>query len=135
MSLSRCLSPDEKTRGDQFTFGQERRNFIVSNGILRDILSRHPQCEPAIIQFRNEPNGKPNLTSQDIQDKLDFNLSHSSGYLVVAVTQGLKVGVDIELIRPLPDMDLIASHSFSKYEQAALSLLPDRDKEQGFFRG
>lgn len=133
--LARGLSLDEWKRANRFKFKQDRRNFIVARGILRDILSQYLHCQPADILFSYEANGKPRLSSTESSISLEFNPSHSSGLLVVAITQGTQVGVDIELIRPLPDLNLIASHSFSEYEQNLLSQLTGEEKHLGFFRG
>jgi 4'-phosphopantetheinyl transferase len=132
--LIQRLSPDERTRADQFVFSPDRRNFIVARGILRDILSRYLHCQAAEIRFCTELNGKPGLDCANTSIRLDFNLSHSSGYLVVAVTQGKKVGVDIEMVRPVPDIDLITSQSFSEYERNMLALLTGEEKLLGFYR-
>ena len=42
--------------------------------------------------------------------------------------------MDIESVKPLPDMELVASHSFSEYERGVLSRLNDEEKIQGFYR-
>lgn len=132
--LIRGLSLDEWMRANQFVFQQDRRNFIVTRGILRDILSNYIHCQPADVCFRYETNGKPLLSLPAASSRLDFNLSHSSGLLVVAITPGKRVGVDVERIRPLPDLNLIASHSLSEYEQDMLALITGEGKRFGFFR-
>lgn len=132
--LKRGLSSDEWKRANRFIFEQDRRNFIVARGILRDILSQYLHCQPADVLFHYETNGKPGLSLTEASIRLEFNLSHSSGFLVMAITSGKRVGVDVELIRPLPDLNLIASHSFSEYEQNMLSSLTEEEKQLGFFR-
>lgn len=131
--LEQYLSPDERRRADQFVFSQDHRNFVAARGILRSILARYLNCQPGNIFFNYSTDGKPALGSPELAKRLEFNLSHSSGFLVVAVTQGLKVGVDIELLRQMPDMNLIASHSFSECEQKAFSRLPVEETLPGFF--
>ncbi len=132
--LSQGLTPDEWERADRFVFERDRRNFIVARGILRDILARYLDCQPKDTRFQYEPHGKPVLGSMGTPLGLEFNLSHSSGYLALAVCFGRQVGVDIERVRPLPDLDQVASNSFSVYELNALSALTPEDKLLGFFR-
>lgn len=132
--LSQSLSKDEWERADRFVFKRDRRHFVVARGILRDILARYVDCQPGEVQFHYQPDGKPGLGFPGGSPRLEFNLSHSSGLLVLAVTQGRQVGVDVERVRPLPDLDQIASYSFSNHEQNVLARLTPEEKLNGFFR-
>ena len=132
--LSQSLTSDEWERADKFVFDRDRRNFIVARGILRDVLAGYLDCQPADIRFQYEQYGKPGRRSRGTPLGLEFNLSHSSGYFALAVSFGRQVGVDIERVGPLPDLDQIASSSFSDYERNALSALTPEDKLPGFFR-
>ena len=49
------------------------------------------------------------------------------------MTVGCPVGVDVERMRPLPDMDQIAERTFSRQECAALRALPVALRPSGFF--
>lgn len=133
-ALIQHLSLEERKRAAQFTFPQDHRNFITSRGVLKDILSRYLQCQPADILIQYGTEGKPNLYHRETSNRLEFNLSHSSGFLVVAVSQGQRVGVDIELVRPMADIDLIALQAFSEYEREVLRGLTGEEKQSGFFR-
>lgn len=133
-ALSQDLSSDEWERANQFVFERDQRNFVVSRGLLRDILARYLDCQPGDIRFDYTPHGKPRLRSTGTSLGVEFNLSHSSGFFVLAVSLGRRVGVDIERIRPLPDLDQMASSSFSANERMALSVLAPEDKIPGFFR-
>ncbi len=128
------LSLDERMRADQYVHSKDRWDYVSSRGILRDILARYMHCRAVEVAFYYSPNGKPGMGLPGQPAAFEFNLSHSSGLLAVAVTQGVKVGVDIELVRSIPDMDLIATHSFSQWEQNELSVLPSEEKSSGFFR-
>ncbi len=128
------LSPDERRRADHYAYTKDRRNYISSHGILRNIMACYLHCHPVDVAFMNSIDGKPALDLPEQPSGLEFNLSHSSGFAAIAVTQGLKVGIDIELVHLLPDMDLIAAYFFSDDERAALSKLPDEEKMAGFFR-
>jgi 4'-phosphopantetheinyl transferase len=132
--LGQGLSSDEWGRADRFVSKRDRRNFIVGRGILRDILARYLDCQSSDIGFNYEPHGKPRLRSMGTSLGLEFNLSHSSGFFVLAVAFGRQVGVDVEYIRSLPDLDQMASNSFSNYERNALSALTPEDKLLGFFQ-
>lgn len=132
--LHRNLSHDEEQRAGRFVFARDRDNFIVARGILRDILAKYLGRQPEEIHFVCEPYGKPGIRHTETFGQIEFNLSHSSGLLVLAVADGKKVGIDVERVRSLPDMEQIASHAFSAHEQKVLSTLAGEEKLRGFFR-
>jgi 4'-phosphopantetheinyl transferase len=64
---------------------------------------------------------------------LQFNVSHSGGLFVCAVSSDLTIGVDVEQIRPIEDMTAIASHYFSPAEQSHLASLAKADRTHAFY--
>ena len=74
--------------------------------------------------------GKPAL--QD-EPSLRFNLSHSEDQVLYAFAYHQEVGIDIEQIRPLGDIDGLAHHVFSAQEQAVLQHLCPPEKEASFY--
>ncbi|HYH53493.1 MAG TPA: hypothetical protein VD761_05120 [Solirubrobacterales bacterium] len=54
--------------------------------------------EPEQIELREGEHGKPHLA--DCREQLRFNLSHSGGLALVAVSGEFEVGVDLERVRP-----------------------------------
>lgn len=89
------LSTDEAERAARFHFPADRDRFVASHGCLRGILARYLHCESGEITFSVNQYGKPALNDH----KLEFNLSHSRDFALVAVTQQRKVGLDVERIR------------------------------------
>lgn len=132
--LRQSLSPDEWERANKFVFERDRRNFIVARGILREVLASYLDCQPKDIRFQYESYGKPKVRFIKTSSQLEFNLSHSSGLLVLAIASGRQVGVDIERIRPLQNLEQVAANSFSDYEWNVLSTLAPEEKLPGFFR-
>ena len=64
---------------------------------------------------------------------LEFNLSHSGDFALIAVTQAHKVGVDVECIRSDIELESMARRFFSPIEVSELmSLLADQ-RLVGFF--
>ena len=64
---------------------------------------------------------------------MEFNLSHSGDFALIAVTQGRKIGVDVERIRQGISSHVIAQQYFSKAEVAELQSLPIDQRESAFF--
>ncbi|MBV8883220.1 MAG: hypothetical protein JO235_04370, partial [Chroococcidiopsidaceae cyanobacterium CP_BM_RX_35] len=96
--LAQTLCAEEGTRAERFYFEQDRQRFIVGRGLLRAILGRYLSVEPSQIQFHYGPRGKPALSLACGGSWLRFNLSHSQGLAVYAVTRDREIGIDIEHI-------------------------------------
>jgi 4'-phosphopantetheinyl transferase len=62
-----------------------------------------------------------------------FNLAHSEGNALLAVSMGHELGVDLERVRPEFADDHIAEHFFSRSEVEVLRRLPVSQQEQAFF--
>ena len=123
------LSVDERERAARFHFPADRDSFIIAHGCLRDILSRYLNSQPSELTFSVNQYGKPTLNNQ----KLEFNLSHSGDFALVAITLERKVGVDIERIRSDMELESIASRYFSQREVSELLALTYEQRVLGFF--
>jgi 4'-phosphopantetheinyl transferase len=130
--LAETLSEDEQLRADRFYFERDKKYFITCRGILRQILARYYELEPSQLQFAYGINGKPTLTDNTNPQMLCFNLSHSNGLAIFAVTKNRSIGVDLEYIRKIPDVQQLAKRFFSKTEYAMISSLPQDKQEEGF---
>ena len=140
------LSADERQRASRFHFDTDRDRYIVARARLRDILSRYLQCEPNELNFSVNEYGKPGLSrSNDFSRSaksatevattqgVEFNLSHSGDFALIAVTRGRKVGVDVELIREGIELENLSSRNFSQMENQELMALPVEQRTLGFF--
>ena len=77
--------------------------------------------------------GKPALAAMSSMPRVRFNLSHTDTIALFAFTLSAEVGVDVERIRALTDMDEIARRFFSKEEVVDLHRLPMHSRERAFF--
>lgn len=124
------LSAEETQRASRFHFDLDRQQFIASHTSLRNILARYLHCESNQINFEKNEYGKPFVLSDP---KLEFNLSHSGDYALIAVTYEYKVGIDVERIRENMELESIASRYFSRGEVSELMALPPEQRTSGFF--
>jgi 4'-phosphopantetheinyl transferase len=131
--LKQLLSPDESMRAEQFHFEQDRKRFIACHGILRTILGRYLNVDPNRLQFCNGKNGKPALAHEFDNGSIHFNLSHSNEIVLYGFARDQQMGVDIERIRNISEMDQITKRFFSKTENEILRNLPDNQKKEAFF--
>lgn len=122
--LVRTLSPDELRRADAFAYSQERRRFIVGRALLRRLLARYLRADPAAVVFAYGPHGKPELAPGCDLSTLRFNCAHSGPLALYAVAAGRRVGVDLEELRPLPEVAALTQLCCSPRERATLATLP-----------
>ena len=132
--LLATLSDDEQKRAARFHFKKDRDHFAAARGALRDILSRYLLIDPATIVFQYSDYGKPDLDHNVIDSELRFNVSHSHGMALIAITNGLEVGVDIEFPREDLSDEQIARRFFSSKEVEALLALPKSLQNIAFFK-
>ncbi len=132
--LAATLSSDEVCRAKRFYKEQHRQRFIAGRGILRTILSRYLDVEPQLLQFSYEPSGKPILADSFADRKLWFNLTHSQGLALCAVSCDRQVGIDLEYVRPISDVLSLANRFFAPGEYAVLSSLSPHQMQEVFFR-
>lgn len=127
-----CLSPDEVERAGRFHFERDRRHFINARAGLRRLLAGALGADPRDIAFRYQGLGKPSLA--DSGGDLRFNLSHSGGVALCAISRGVDLGADVEALRTPNHPEGIAERCFSTGELTELHALPGDRKHAGFFR-
>lgn len=147
--LNNTLSMDEKQRAERFVFEKDRQHFIAARGILRDILSRYTKIPAHELVFAYTEHGKPFLSLDTEKCKksllplrgkggapnfqLQFNVSHSHGLALYALTLNKAVGVDLELVNTELDGLSIAQRFFTEREAKVLANLPQYLQQQYFF--
>ena len=132
-TLEDMLTADEHARAERFYFQKHREHFIAGRGLLRNILSRYLDREPDQLRFCYNSYGKPALTEEAGAEELCFNLSHSHGIALYAITCGREIGIDIEYFRPDVEAEKLAERFFSPREAAVLRALPEHLRKEGFF--
>lgn len=131
--LAPLLSPAEHHHAERFHFARDRQRYIVAHAFLRSILSDSSGVPSPEFNFVSNAYGKPYLEPHPNLPDLHFNLSHSQGCALVAVTIACEVGVDIEYIQPLEDALLISQNFFSPMERKELAALPPPQQQRAFY--
>lgn len=130
--LLALLSADEQERAGRFLTAEDRQHFIQARGGLRLILGQYLEAEPAQLRFGYGNQGKPFI--QQPTTGLTFNLSHSRGQALLAVTTGHTIGVDLESPRLRPNLKAIARRVFDEGIQQELAPLQGDALALAFFR-
>ena len=102
--LRKLLEGREKERADRFVIPRPRKQFIAGRALVRRLLGRYLGRKPEDLRFDYGQDGKPALRDDD--SDLRFNLSHSGGTALLAVTRSRELGVDVERVRD--DVDHLA---------------------------
>ena len=131
--LRETLSEEELNRAQRFRFAKDRRQFLASRMALRRILGQYLELEPSRLRFGYNPFGKPGLDSGCGDGSIFFNLSHSYGLALYAITRRREVGVDLERIRFDLSYEQLAEQFFSRQEVAALYACPASQRYSTFF--
>ena len=96
------------------------------------LLARRLRAQPRDIAFTFGPKGKPALAGNS---QLRFNMSHSGSLALLAFTTDCEIGVDVEQVRAMADIEQIASSHFCSEETSELlSLDGEMAKQEAFFR-
>ena len=106
--LSAFLSHGEKKRLACFKDEDARRLFIHCRGVLHFLLAAITAADPGQIAIRNGQQGKPELDGDQHQHTLPFNISHTQGLCLIALSRCCDVGVDVEKVQPLEDLERLA---------------------------
>jgi len=120
-ALSQVLSPDEQERSRRFRFDRDRNLFIAARGCLRHLLGHCLEQSPRDIVFQYNSHGRPHLAHSDMQ----FNITHTEGMALVALTRGRRLGIDIERRDRSVNVMEIGKRFFSPREYEALCEAPD----------
>jgi 4'-phosphopantetheinyl transferase len=130
-----ALSADERSCADEFRIEDARTRFVLTRGTLRAILGRYLNAAPNDVAFEFETYTKPRLApSSKTTIDLRFNVSHSGELAVIAVTTGCEVGVDVEQLRPVKQMEEIALRYFHRLEIDGVMATKKKDRPAAFFR-
>jgi 4'-phosphopantetheinyl transferase len=120
-----ALPAAERERAQRFLRALPRRRWVASRWALRLVLARHLGQEPAAIGLARGEHGKPRLALEP--ERLEFNLSHSEGIALVAVSRGRAVGVDVERVGAERDPLALAERALDPEDAAAVrSARPER---------
>lgn len=108
------MSNDERERAQKFIRGKEE--YIASRWLLRKVLALYLQQPPESLVFHRSEKGKPYIAHNSLQ----FNLSHSGHWALLALANSMELGVDIEQTNNTRDLLGIAGNYYHPEEFAHL---------------
>src|SRR5438045_9183692 len=100
--LKVSLDSAECARAARFYFEPDRRHYIASRGLLRHLLGAALEMPASKLVFEYGAHGKPALAPAFSRERrLCFNLSHSAGWAMFALTWDHEIGIDLESVARL----------------------------------
>ena len=126
------LSCGEQQRAARFILQNKRSWFQAAHCALRKILSGYLNKSPEDIQFQYGPAGKPYCIQTGRGERIEFNLAHADHLMLLAVTLGVPVGIDLERHRSISAREWILKQYFSGNDLAAFRNLPAADQDSAF---
>ena len=88
------LTPQDRARYDRFRFDADRQLFLLGRTMSRALVGRALGVPPTAWEWREGPHGRPEIAAP--ATTLHFNIAHSAGLVVCALSHTHTVGVDVE---------------------------------------
>lgn len=88
----------------------------AAESLARDWLCETLQLPATAVTLRRGPHGRPQLARVPGKSRMDANWSHSGGGLLLACGSGVRIGVDLEHLRPRPRALELARRYFTAAE-------------------
>lgn len=129
--LARVLSNDEHERATRFDTTTQRALFVACRGVQRHVLSRYLPHRPHELVFDYSIYGKPSII-EEMAAGISFNTSNSGDLAVFAVCYGHTVGIDIEKIRTVGNLDCIAACFLAPEDAAQWQARPRMERARVF---
>ena len=126
------LNDEERQRWQRFKFSGDRQRFLQARALVRSVLAGCLQQAPASLKFTCNQYGKPQLQQEPLP--LRFNLSHTHGLLVLAVSVDAEVGVDVESVSREVEPLALAERFFAHAESALIEAQTADLQRDCFFR-
>src|SRR6185436_4436818 len=128
------LDAAEREQEPRFYFARDRRRYLVTRALVRTVLSRYLSIDPRACIFSTNAYGRPEIVNAEGREAgLSFNLSHTHSLIVLGVTTGRALGVDVENVRDREASIAVADRFFAPQEVAALAATPADRQQYRFF--
>lgn len=113
--LVALLDGHERERLERFRRPADAARYLAAHALARLVLAEHLGTDPAAIVVDRtcrcgKPHGRPTVP------EVHFSLTHSGDRVGVALSAGGPVGLDVEELREMGDLDGLAGHTLSPDE-------------------
>ncbi|OHX20698.1 4'-phosphopantetheinyl transferase family protein [Chromobacterium sphagni] len=128
------LSETERARQRRLYFERDRHRFLVTRVLVRMVLSKYAPLEPTQWLFSANRHGRPEIANPEPGARsIVFNVSHSMDLIMLGVTRGRALGLDVEGVREQAASLGIAERFFAPDEARELHAQPAHHRQRRFF--
>lgn len=110
------LDRQERERAARFVRAPDRRQFVRAHSALRRLLAAYLCTAATAFTYDVGAYGRPRVANQDAL--INFNISHSGDWMVLALGLDCTVGIDIEAWRDSIGDEVLIERYFSANEAA-----------------
>jgi 4'-phosphopantetheinyl transferase len=125
------LSYAERQRAARLRIARVRERWLAAHVLTRRALAGYVGASPESLEFSVGGSGKPALVGHG---GVEFSLSHSYGRALLAATRSAPVGVDIEMVRPIPNLTALARRWLTAAAADRIEVLLPEQQPDAFFR-
>jgi 4'-phosphopantetheinyl transferase len=126
------LDTEEQARLRRIRLPGVRHQYLLTRALVRTALSRYAPLSPRTWRFRPNPHGRPLIANSEGRT-LCFNLAHTEGMIVCAVTRDAELGVDVECTLRATRTAEVADRFFADIECRDLHALSADRRRDRFF--
>jgi len=131
--LASLLKGEERKRLERFIDQESRQTFIICRGVLHFLLAAFTNTSLSSIKIRNGLQGKPELDKEEHSHLISFNISHTQDLCLLAFSRDCDVGVDVEKIHAIKELENLARIFLSVDEYAVWQEKKDAEKTALFY--
>lgn len=135
--LARCrevTAEAERRAARRFVEPEDREQALLTRGLLRLALSHGTGLPPRDWRFVASPRGRPSIAPPVAGAAIDFNISHTRGCIVCAVSTLARVGVDVEGIGRAEEIRSVSNRFLSTREIRLVASMPPRGDASALVR-
>ena len=127
------LDESERSRIETY-LPEPRRHFVLCRAALRAILCQELGCQNGELSFGEGEYGKPFAQVDGQAASVNFNVSHSGRYGLIALAPAGRLGVDVEQVVPKRQLDSLIEAVMGPDERKELGEMGERARLRQFFR-
>jgi len=132
MQATALLTAAEHVQAAKFRSARDRARFVTTRGATRMIVATHLGVRAADVAFSHNRYGALGVAWP--RAPVQISVAHSGALGLIAIADGRRIGVDVELIRGNLPSRQIASRWFHPFEQDRLSRYPPSQYDAYFLR-
>jgi 4'-phosphopantetheinyl transferase len=128
------LPESERKQSERFRFEILKTRYIKGHYLLRSLLGMYLGIDFYDQEFHIHKYGKPSLKNTQAEDSIYFNMSNSKNTCICVFRQHGDIGVDVEKIHELSNLDRIVERFFSPLERKKIRSLSEQSRKKTFFK-